>query len=159
MLVAAAGALTLLFALAFGAPTASAADPCAAPVTNVIACENSKPGNPASEWQVTGAGSTTIQGFATTMSVNPGDTVRFKIKTPATRYHIDIYRMGYYQGNGARKVAAGVLPSATLPQTQPTCLNDSAATGLIDCGNWACLGLVGGAVDRGVGRVPRPPGP
>jgi hypothetical protein len=45
--------------------------------------------------------------------------------------------MGYYQGNGARKVAAGVLPSATLPQTQPTCLSDSAATGLIDCGNWA----------------------
>ncbi len=137
LLVAAAGALTLLLALALGAPTASAADPCAAPVTNVIACENSKPGNPASEWQVTGAGSTTIQGFATTMSVNPGDTVRFKVKTPATRYHIDVYRMGYYQGNGARKVASGVLPSVTLPQTQPTCLNDSAATGLIDCGNWA----------------------
>ena len=29
-----------------------------------------------------------------------------------------------------------MLPSATLPQTQPACLEDSA-TGLIDCGNWA----------------------
>ena len=48
---------------------------------------------------------------------------------------LDIYRMGYYGGMGARKVAT-VLPSATLPQTQPTCLTD-AATGLIDCGNWA----------------------
>ena len=28
-------------------------------------------------------------------------------------------------------------PSATLPQTQPACLNGTAPTGLIDCGNWA----------------------
>ena len=45
--------------------------------------------------------------------------------------------MGYYQGNGARKVAAGLRPSASLPQTQPACLTDSQPTGLIDCGNWA----------------------
>ena len=31
---------------------------------------------------------------------------------------------------------ATVNPSASLPQNQPTCLND-VATGLIDCGNWA----------------------
>ena len=30
---------------------AAGADPCAAPVTNPIPCENSKPGTPASEWQ------------------------------------------------------------------------------------------------------------
>ena len=28
-------------------------------------------------------------------------------------------------------------PSASLPQTQPACLTDTAPTGLIDCGNWA----------------------
>ncbi|KGN40630.1 N,N-dimethylformamidase beta subunit family domain-containing protein, partial [Knoellia aerolata] len=134
--VAAVGALCLLLAVGVGALPASAADPCLPPVS-VIACENSKPGNPSSEWQISGAGSSTIQGFATSMSVNPGDTVRFKIRTPATRYHIDIYRMGYYQGNGARRVVAGLQPSATLPQTQPTCLNDTAPTGLVDCGNWA----------------------
>ena len=43
--------------------------------------------------------------------------------------------MGYYGGLGARQVAT-VSPSASLPQNQPTCLND-VATGLIDCGNWA----------------------
>jgi hypothetical protein len=43
--------------------------------------------------------------------------------------------MGYYGGNGARKVAT-VHPAGPLPQNQPPCLNDSA-TGLIDCGNWA----------------------
>ncbi|GAB3970766.1 hypothetical protein GCM10029978_044720 [Actinoallomurus acanthiterrae] len=55
--------------------------------------------------------------------------------TPATAYHLDIYRMGYYSGLGARLIAT-VQPSAALPQTQPACLTDST-TGLIDCGNWA----------------------
>ncbi|WP_456510259.1 DUF4082 domain-containing protein [Arthrobacter sp. TE12231] len=100
-----------------------------------VACENTQPGNPASEWQVAGAGSSTIQGYATSMSVNIGDTVKFKVKTPSTSYHIDVYRLGYYQGLGARKIAANVLPSAALPQTQPACATFSA-TGLIDCGNW-----------------------
>ena len=88
-------------------------------------------------WQIVGAGSSTIQGFATSISVNPGGTVVFKVKTPSTRYRIDILRLGYYQGNGARRVVSGLQPSASLPQSQPTCLNDTAPTGLIDCGNWA----------------------
>jgi hypothetical protein len=116
---------------------AAAASPCGPPVTSVIACENTLPGDPPSDWQVSGAGDSTIQGFATSMSVNAGETENFKINTPARSYHIDILRLGYYQGNGARKVASGVLPTATLPQTQPACLNDTAPTGLIDCGNWA----------------------
>ncbi|MEW1821823.1 hypothetical protein AB0323_13735, partial [Arthrobacter sp. NPDC080031] len=114
---------------------ASAAGPCTPPVSSPIACENSLPGTPASDWQVSGAGDATIQGFGTSMSVNLGDTVTFKIKTPATSYHIDILRLGYYQGLGARKVAAGLRPTAPLPQAQPACLTDST-TGLVDCGNW-----------------------
>ncbi|HEV8560406.1 MAG TPA: N,N-dimethylformamidase beta subunit family domain-containing protein, partial [Actinophytocola sp.] len=103
----------------------------------MIACENTQPGDPPSDWQITGAGSSTIQGFATSISVNPGDTVQFKINTPSRSYHFDVLRLGYYQGNGARKVASGLRPTATLPQSQPTCLNDPNPTGLIDCGNWA----------------------
>jgi len=86
---------------------------------------------------VSGAGDSTIQGFATQMSVTPGQTVSFKINTPSTRYHIDILRVGWYQGMGATKVVSGMQPTATLPQSQPTCKNDTASTGLIDCGNWA----------------------
>ncbi|QCB96074.1 DUF4082 domain-containing protein [Arthrobacter sp. PAMC25564] len=119
----------------FAVPTANAAGPCTAPIVSKVACENTQPGNPASEWQVTGAGDSTIQGYATSMSVNVGGTVNFKVKTPSTSYHIDVYRLGYYQGLGARKVAANVLPSAVLPQSQPACATFSA-TGLIDCGNW-----------------------
>ena len=120
-----------------GARPAVAAGPCGPPVTSVIACENTLPGDPASDWQVDGAGDSTIQGFATSMSVNVGETEYFKISTPAKSYHIDIVRLGYYQGNGARKIVSRMLPTATLPQSQPACLNDTAPTGLIDCGNWA----------------------
>jgi hypothetical protein len=105
-------------------------------VVNPVACENSKTGDPPSDWQVNGAGDDTIQGFATSMSVNVGQTVNFKINTPSTSYHIDILRLGYYNGLGARKIASHLLPSVSLPQTQPACKQDSS-TGLIDCGNWS----------------------
>ena len=111
----------------------AAVDPCLAPANEIVA-ENCLPGNPATEWDIEDEGDTTIQGFATQMSVDQGQTVTFKVKTDATDYRIDIYRMGYYDGNGARKVTT-IQPTATLPQNQPACLQDEA-TGLVDCGNW-----------------------
>jgi hypothetical protein len=103
--------------------------------SNPIVCENQKPGNPPGEWDVAGAGDDHIQGFATDISVNKGETVRFKVDSTASAYRLDIYRMGYYGGDGARKVAT-VSPTVGLPQSQPACLSN-ATTGLIDCGNWA----------------------
>ncbi|MDM4718578.1 DUF4082 domain-containing protein [Micromonospora sp. WMMA1363] len=133
----ATGALALVVAVAAGAfvaPGSAQADPCN-PVVNPVVCENSKPGTPASAWDVDGSGDPSIQGFATDISVNAGQRVDFKIKTDAAAYIIDIYRLGWYGGDGARKVAS-VDPSAPLPQTQPDCITD-AATALFDCGNWA----------------------
>ncbi|QXJ21549.1 DUF4082 domain-containing protein [Actinomadura graeca] len=119
---------------ALGQPAVlAAAGPCDSG-GNPIACENSKPGSPSSEWEKISGGGQTIEGFSANFSVNVGQQVQFKVNTPASRYSIDIYRMGYYGGNGARKVAS-VTPSAALPQRQPSCLTDDA-TGLIDCGNW-----------------------
>ena len=112
-------------------PTApAAAAPCDQPIANEIACENTKPGNPASEWDVSGSGSAAIQGYATSIGVNQGETVSFKVDTPSTDYRIDIYRMGYYGGSGARKITT-IQPSASLPQNQPDC-QTTASTGLID---------------------------
>jgi hypothetical protein len=102
---------------------------------NPIVVENQLPGAPSSQWDITGAGDLTIQGFGTDISVNRGETIHFKINTNASLYHIDIYRLGYYQGNGARLVGTGVI-TATLPQTQPAPLT-FPTTGLTDCGNWS----------------------
>lgn len=115
-------------------PSSAVASSCN-PSQNAIVCENSKPGSPWDEWEVTGAGDDSIQGFATDISVNVGHTVDFKIDTDATDYSIDIYRTGWYQGLGARKIAS-VSPSAHLPQKQPECLSD-VSTELTDCGTWA----------------------
>jgi hypothetical protein len=110
---------------------------CATPANPIVA-ENCLTGNLDTEWQVSGAGDDTIQGFATQMSVNRGSTISFKIDTNASNYRIDIYRLGYYGGRGARKITS-VNPSASLPQNQPACLTQPS-TGLVDCGNWAVSG-------------------
>lgn len=114
-------------------PAASAADPCS-PLLNAVACENSKPGSPPEEWDISGAGDPDIQGFSTQISVNAGQPIDFKVDTTASTYTIGIYRTGWYQGLGARKIA-DVTPSA-FRQAQPQCLSD-VATELYDCGTWA----------------------
>src|SRR5665213_1029842 len=101
------------------------------PQTTPIVCENQLPGNDSSEWDI-GASDPNVQGFATEISVNKGETVHFKVDTTAATFAIDIYRLGYYGGLGARKVGA---LSGIPGLSQPTCLTDTV-TGLVDCGNW-----------------------
>jgi hypothetical protein len=117
--------------------TAASASACASPANPIVA-ENCLGGNPSTDWDVVGAGDASILGFATQISVNRGSPVSFKVNTTASAYRLDIYRMGYYSGMGARKVAS-ITPSATLPQIQPSCISD-ASTGLLDCGNWGVSG-------------------
>jgi hypothetical protein len=125
--------------------------------TNYIIAENQLPGTPQSTWDVP-TQDTSIMGFATDISVDQGQTVYFKIddKNKAA-YHIDIYRMGYYQGNGARKVAT-IASSNTLKTAQPSPLTDSK-TGLVDAGNWSVTAswAVPGTAVSGIyfGRVVR----
>src|SRR5262245_1683302 len=124
--------LPLLIAIIQG----SKQQPLAQCSPNPIVCENANPGAPASEWDISSAGDDTIQGFATSISVNKGETVRFKVDTPASAFNIDIYRLGYYAGNGARKMAS--IPNVA-GRNQPNCLTNGS-TGLIDCGNWSETG-------------------
>src|ERR1700730_2588976 len=72
---------------------------------NSIEAENCLPGSPSSAWDCGNSGDLSIQGFSTDISFNVGGTAQFKIKTDAANYGIDIYRLGYYGGMGARKVA------------------------------------------------------
>ncbi len=63
--------------------------PCDPPTGNPIVCENQLAGNPETEWDISGAGDPNIQGFATDISVDQGQTVSFKIDSTSaysTRY-------------------------------------------------------------------------
>jgi methionine-rich copper-binding protein CopC len=106
----------------------------AATCANPIVCENELPGTPQSVWDVGPGEGTTIQGFADPFSVNVGGSVNFKIESPASSYNVDIYRMGYYGGDGARLVAS-ITPNIAVSQSQPAC-DTNTTTGLVDCGNW-----------------------
>ncbi len=128
-LLAGSAAASLGGALLAIAPAAPSQAACG----NPVACENQLPGTPQSVWDVTSP-STTIQGFADPFSVNIGSSVNFKIESPASSYKVDIYRMGYYGGNGARLVTS-LTPNISVSQGQPAC-NTNTVTGLVDCGNW-----------------------
>ena len=104
-------------------------------------------GTPATIWDIPtqDAGDLSIQGFATDISVNVGSTINFKIDVNTgtdKTFNISIYRIGYYQGNGARLIAdlgpgftfTGIAQSPCL--IDPVVPPDPAATGLTDCGNW-----------------------
>ena len=102
----------------------------AAGPSSAVYQENSLPGASPDEWESWRDES--IQGFATDFSVRPGQVVSFKIDTRSTNFRVRIYRLGYYGGRGARHLGDVV----GTPRTQPAPRTD-AATGLVDCGNWA----------------------
>ncbi|MCC6258164.1 MAG: hypothetical protein IT254_07580, partial [Chitinophagaceae bacterium] len=87
---------------------------------NRIVTENQNPGTPQAVWDATDGG--TIEGFAQEFTVEPGNTVHFKIDIASgspVPYTVKIYRIGWYQGNGARfiddlgnSLTGGMMPPA-----------------------------------------------
>ena len=95
---------------------------------NPIVAENGYPGVPATVWDIPtiDAGDLSIQGFATDISVNKGGIIDFKITvTSGIRIKHSIYRIGYYQRNGARLIAdlgtfTGIAqPGCNVDNTRP----------------------------------------
>jgi len=111
-------------------------NPAHGQVSNPIVIENQQPGT--SGWRVpfSGVGSDAvgqIKGYASATSVNKGENITFYVSVnPAQTYTIDVYRMGWYQGLGAR-LMQHVGPLSGVQQ--PTCPTD-ATTGMIEC-QWA----------------------
>jgi uncharacterized membrane protein len=108
----------------------------AAAQSNPITIENQQAGTTA--WQIPfgSAGSDGVgqmKGYASAVSVNKGDSITFYVSVnPAQSYTIDVYRLGWYQGQGGRLLQHVGPLSGTQ---QPTCPTD-ATTGMIEC-HWA----------------------
>ncbi|MGP2439516.1 DUF4082 domain-containing protein [Streptomyces sp. JW3] len=113
----------------------AAADPCGTG-SNPIVCENSKAGAPKTDWFAPNSYGD-IQGFTTKESVQAGDTVQFKIQSPVP-YHVEIYRLGWYGGDGARLMSTEAQKAVTYPANYTTApaACTTRNTGLVDCGNW-----------------------
>ena len=77
-----------------------------------------------------------IEGFTTDFSVNAGSAVDFKINVnggAGSDYQVEVFRLGYYGGAGAREVASWTNTNATV---QPDALYDPNL-GMVDAGNWS----------------------
>ncbi len=103
-------------------------------VPNAIVLENMKQGTPESVWLIDQVDSS-IEGFAAQFTINHGERVDFKINTDATNYRVDIYRLGYYGGDGAHLVTS-FTRNLTTAQDQPLPDFDPIRK-LVDAGNWS----------------------
>jgi len=73
----------------------------AADSDNPIVAENARTGTAA--WRITGP-SVGIEGYADHVSVQRGDDLGLYVSSLAPMFHVEAYRMGWYQGLGARLV-------------------------------------------------------
>ncbi len=87
----------LLVLLGLGASTSAATKAAANPIQR----ENALPGSP--NWRLPRAAPGEIEGYASAVTVVPGDRLEVHVST-AQRYRVEIYRVGWYGGAGARLV-------------------------------------------------------
>ncbi|NWJ98692.1 MAG: hypothetical protein HXX20_23335 [Chloroflexi bacterium] len=117
----------------------TSSSPLITPATNnPVVAENKQPGT--DQWQFELRGlieqadiSSQIKGYTSATSINKGESIDFHISVfPNQNYSLEVYRMGWYNGKGARLMhKAGPLPGTQ----QPKCPIDPI-TGLTEC-NWA----------------------
>ena len=99
-----------------------------APGLNPIVIENQKASN--ADWELTNpALEREIEGYASATSVHRGDAIEVFVSTRDPRYTIEVFRMGWYDGRGARRVTEP-LEQHGIVQEMPA---HDPATGLIEC--------------------------
>ncbi|CAN5617795.1 hypothetical protein BH10ACI3_BH10ACI3_03510 [soil metagenome] len=85
-----------------------------------------------------------VEGYTDKVSVNAGEQIKFHLSSrPAQDVHIDIYRLGYYNGLGGRfiiskdvsSVSVGAFPVPDLTAGHPS---EGVGMGLAEC-NWPSL--------------------
>jgi hypothetical protein len=99
---------------------------------NAIQSENALPGTPGWNTFSAVADQLAISGYSSKISATHGESVDLFITTKDTTVSIDIFRVGYYGGVGARRVASlGSFPgrSQAIPAPDP-------ATGMVAATGW-----------------------
>jgi hypothetical protein len=97
-----------------------------------VIAENRKTGE--NTWMIAGAPSHgMIEGFADRNYVRDGDSFNLYVSTTARSFHVVAYRMGYYQGAGARQVWSS---EELAGKQQPPC-PVTASTNMVSCDNWS----------------------
>ena len=117
----------LLVLLGLG-PSTSAATKGAA---NPIQRENALPGSP--NWRLPRAVPGEIDGYASEVSLLPGDRLDLHVST-AQRYRVEVYRVGWYAGAGARQIACSPSCSTDEQGAQQPVPAFDPSTGYLNAG-------------------------
>ena len=101
------------------------------PVADWVVAENDRPGT--LDWIPAGRPAPhDMEGFASTVSAVAGEEVTLYVNTTARTFHVEAYRMGYYQGLGGRLVWRSPDAPGTV-QPPPVLL---APTNTVEC-HWS----------------------
>jgi hypothetical protein len=126
---------------------------------NAIVLENQNAGT--RNWEITNpANSNEIAGFAAATSVNKGEALPIKVSlAQAGQYQIDVYRLGYYGGNGGRLItSSGLLNGVTQagptfdPETRLVAYNWNTSYTLQTDNNWTSGLYIAKLTDIGTGK-------
>ncbi|MGH7681468.1 MAG: N,N-dimethylformamidase beta subunit family domain-containing protein [Candidatus Eiseniibacteriota bacterium] len=93
-----------------------------------VAAENARQGS--KDWELSKpATNREIEGYASKVSVRPKETVELHVSTASKTFDIDIYRLGWYGGLGARKISGTSGVAGGLRATPGPRQGD----GLVEC--------------------------
>lgn len=127
-----AGAANTVSATASGIGSVSFSAKTNPATTNPIYLENQKPGT--QNWKIPQSGQSDIAGYTAATSVNKGASLAIKVSLAQPGiYTIDVYRLGYYGGQGGRLILSSGQRNGI---TQPACKFNSA-TRTVQCNNWS----------------------
>lgn len=97
-------------------------------VPTPISLENEQEGT--DEMALMGPGGAQLAAYASDTSISAGESVRLFVHVTTTQdVGWELFRIGYYQGHGARRITTGERKEV---QPQPACPTD-ATTGLVEC--------------------------
>jgi hypothetical protein len=120
LLLATAACAALVAAGVGSEPPAFAAVHARSPAA-LIRAENALPGT--TGWYVAAPDQSAIAGYTSSVSYSAGDTVTLYVDSKGDAFSYTVYRMGYYQGLGAREVMDGHVAS-NAAQPAPTITDD-----------------------------------
>lgn len=124
------GAIAVLISFSGIAQPGSIADSALPLVYNWTVIENQRPGT--KDWQLTNpATRQEIEGYASLTSVNRGQSIQLFVNTAEPSYTLEVFRLGWYGGTGARRMTAAIAHDGVK---QPAATLD-LETGMVEC-NW-----------------------
>jgi hypothetical protein len=99
--------------------------------SSAIIAENRLPGT--TSWKIAGnVSATVVQGFANLTYAKEGQNVTLYVDSHVASYRAVAYRMGWYQGLGAREIWSSPVERAVV---QPACAV-ATSTNMVSCADW-----------------------